>query len=283
MTTSDAPATRFTGSGMEYLDFGGGPHGTVVFAHGYRDSARGWATVAHELVDRGWSTLAVQRKPAPQHIDDSGRLLDIYADQVVDVVETVSSAEERVVLAGQSMGGAVAELAASRVGSRAHGLVLITPAPLGGTPLPEEVRASFESAAQISDPVLIGTGKLTLCVDTTDETKRRLIASTPVESPEAILQSLSAWVGGHEQGRRSSSVTAATLLATTDDTFFTADLLRQQVALRFEQIRVEAVHGAGHFPHLERPAELAEVIAKFLQALAPSPTGETTPAGGGKS
>ena len=124
----------------------------------------------------------------------------------------------------------------------------------------------FEALAQVSDPVMMGTGKLSLCVDTSDDTKRRLIVSTPPEKPEAILQSLSSWVAGHQAGRGPSSVAAPTLLVTTDDTFFTAEMLRRQVAPRFKQIRVEAVHSAGHYPHLERPVELAELITQFLAA-----------------
>ena len=282
MTTRDAPATRFTGSGIEYLDFGDGPHGTVVFAHGFRDSAQGWVLVGRELVTSGWRVLAVQRKAAPAWLADSGQLLEIYADQVLDVVESAVSAGERVVVAGQSMGGAVAELAALRLGSRVDRLVLITPAPLGGTPLPNEVLAMFEAAAQVSDPEAVGTGKLTLCVNTDADTKRRLIMSTPAEKPEAILQSLSSWVAGHQAGRGQSSVAVPTLLVTTDDTFFKADMLRRQVAQRFKQIRVEAVHGAGHYPHLERPVELAGLITQFL-ASSPESTVERTRSPGGMS
>ena len=282
MTTSDAPATRFTGSGIEYLDFGDGPHGTVVFAHGFRDSAHGWVPVGQELVTSGWRVLAVQRKAAPAWLADSGQLLEIYADQVLDVVEAAVSAGERVVVAGQSMGGAVAELAALRLGSGVDRLVLITPAPLGGTPLPSEVLAMLRAAAQVSDPETVGTGKLTLCVNTDADTKRRLIMSTPAEKPEAILQSLSSWVAGHQAGRGQSSVAAPTLLVTTDDTFFTADMLRRQVAQRFKRIRVEAVHGAGHYPHLERPVELAGLITQFL-ASSPENTVEPTRSPGGMS
>jgi len=282
MPTSDAPATRFTGSGIEYLDFGDGPHGTVVFAHGFRDSAQGWVPVGRELVTSGWRVLAVQRKAAPAWLTDSGQLLEIYADQVLDVLEAAISTGERVVVAGQSMGGAVAELAALRLGSRVDRLVLITPAPLGGTPLPNEVLAMFEAAAQVGDPEAVGTGKLTLCVNTDADTKRRLIMSTPEEKPEAILQSLSSWVAGHQAGRGQSSVAVPTLLVTTDDTFFTADMLRRQVAQRFKQIRVEAVHGAGHYPHLERPVELAGLITQFL-ASSPESTVERTRSPGGMS
>ncbi|MGH3557607.1 MAG: alpha/beta fold hydrolase [Mycobacterium sp.] len=275
MQVEERPVPRFTRSGIEYLDFGAGPNGTVVFAHGFRDSAQGWIPVGRQLVTRGWRVLTVQRKAAPARVADSGQLLEIYADQVLDVVQAATSAGERVVVAGQSMGGAVAELAALRLGPRVQRLVLITPAPLGGAPLPSEVFATFEAAAQVADPDAVGTGKLNMCVNTDGDTRRRLIMSTPEENPEAILQSLSSWVGGHEAGRRASTVAVPTLLVITDDQFFTEEMLRRQVAPRFKQIRIEAVHRAGHYPHLERPVELAELIARFLSTSTPKTTVET--------
>jgi pimeloyl-ACP methyl ester carboxylesterase len=275
MAVEERRALRFTRSGIEYLDFGAGPEGTVVFAHGFRDSAQGWVPVGRELVTHGYRVLAVQRRAAPARVADSGQLLEIYAEQVLDVVEAATSAGECVVVAGQSMGAAVAELVAVRLGSRLQRLVLITPAPLGGTPLPSEVLTTFEAAAQVTGPEAVGTGKLNMCVNTDADARRRLVMSTPEETPDAILQSLSSRVGGHEAGRRPSPVAVPTLLVTTDDQFFIEEMLRRQVAPRFEQIRVEAVHGAGHYPHLERPVELAGLIARFLSASTPETTVET--------
>ena len=129
MAVEERPVPRLSRSGIEYLDFGAGPEGTVVFAHGFRDSAQGWVPVGRELVTRGWRVLAVQRKAAPARVADSGQLLEMYADQMFDVVEAAASTGERVVVAGQSMGGAVAELAALRLGSRVQRLVLIASTP----------------------------------------------------------------------------------------------------------------------------------------------------------
>jgi len=283
MALEERPVPRFTQSGIEYLDFGAGSNGTVVFAHGFRDSAHGWIPVGWELVTRGWRVLAVQRNAAPARVRDSRQLLEIYADQVLGVVETATLAGERVVVVGQSMGGAVAELAAGRLGSRAQALVLITPAPLGGTALSSGVLTTFGAAAQVTDPEVIGTGKLTMCVNTDADTTRRLIMSTPREAPEAILQSLWSWVGGHPAGGRPSTVTVPTLLVTSDDQFFTEEMLRRRVAVRFKRIRIGAIHGAGHYPHLERPVELAGLIARFLSIPAPPTTVETRIRSGSRS
>src|SRR5262245_32596784 len=65
VAVEERPVPRFTRAGVEYLDFGFGLHGTVVFAHGFRDSAQGWVPLGRELVRRRWRVLAVQRKAAP--------------------------------------------------------------------------------------------------------------------------------------------------------------------------------------------------------------------------
>jgi pimeloyl-ACP methyl ester carboxylesterase len=122
-----------------------------------------------------------------------------------------------------------------------------------------------------------------MCVNTDADTTQRLIMSTPREAPEAILQSLWSWVGGHPAGGRPSTVAVPTLLVTTDDQFFTEEMLRRRVAVRFKRIRIGAIHGAGHYPHLERPVELAGLIARFLSIPAPPTTVETRIRSGSRS
>jgi len=86
------------------------------------------------------------------------------------------------------------------------------------------------------------------------------------------------WAGG-----RPSTVTVPTLLVTSDDQFFTEEMLRRRVAVRFKRIRIGAIHGAGHYPHLERPVELAGLIARFLSIPAPPTTVETRIRSGSRS
>ena len=48
-----------------------------------------------------------------------------------------------VIVVGQSLGTQVAELVAAQHSDQVRGLVLLTPVPLGGTQLPDEVVAPF--------------------------------------------------------------------------------------------------------------------------------------------
>ncbi|MFK0160872.1 alpha/beta fold hydrolase [Streptomyces sp. NPDC090493] len=261
----------FTPSGVQYLTAGDVGDGLLVFTHGWRDSAQGWQWVIRELassgVAEGWRFVSVQRQEVSREDEDSAGLLEDFADQVVDVIRHFAGPEQRVVIVGQSMSGAVAELAAVRLGRPVDALVLVNPAPLGGTPLPDEVLDTFKAAGQVLDRVDAGLGRLALAVNRDDTATLRSILSTPAETEKAILQSLASWTGGHPAGNQPSEVTAPVLIVVTDDAFFSEEMLRAAVAPRFGSSHVDEVRGTGHHPHLERPEELSHVISEFLSSL----------------
>lgn len=259
-------ARASTPGGIEYQVGGLSGKGLLVFTHGYRDSAEGWQWVAEGLIADGWRVALVQRTAVSDSDGSSGEHLEAYAAQVEAVVKAVAGPGEGVVLIGQSMGGPVAELV-GRCLPDLRALVLVNPAPLGGIQLPPEVLAGFKAGTKVSDPEALALIKLDLCVNHDDDTKARLVASSPVESEASALQTLMSWVDGHPLGAEPSVVTAPALLVVTDDQFFSAGMLRTTVASRFADIQVAEVHGAGHFPHIERPGEVAAAIAAFLDKL----------------
>lgn len=258
---------KVTPSGVEYLSDGGSSERLLVFVHGWRDSALGWQWVINNLEPKGrWRVIAVQRKAAERSDADTAALLEDYADQVIDAISDCAAPESQIVLVGQSMGAAVAELAALRIGSRLRGLVLITPAPLAGTPLPLEARNAFEAGARDLDRVNAGLNRIDLAVNVSDEAQLRMILATPAESERSTLQTLASWLGGHPAGQQPSLVTAPTLVLVTDDKAFPEEMLREAVAPRFKNVRIGEVRNAGHFPHLERPEEVARVVTGFVSA-----------------
>lgn len=269
--TSSALEQRFTPSGIQYFQAGDGDAGLLVFTHGWRDSAVGWQWTIDELARSGaitgWRVVSVQRKEVSRRDEDHAGLLDDFASQAVEVVRHVARPQERVVVIGQSLGGPVAELAATQLADRLAGLVLVTPAPLGGTPLPAGMLENFKAGARELDRVTAALSRMRLARNTSDTTALHLVIATPPETERSTLQSLAAWIGGHPQGHQPSPVTAPTLVVVTDDAFFPEEMLRTDVAGRFADASVAKVSDAGHFPHLERPEELARVIARFLAKL----------------
>ncbi|HEX7825727.1 MAG TPA: alpha/beta hydrolase, partial [Mycobacterium sp.] len=116
---------------------------TLVLIHGFLDDASVW----DGLVESLGGELDAVRYDLPGFGDRSGSVtealgatLDSLADEAGDVVAGIDGP---VIVVGQSMGTQVAELVASRHPDKVHGLVLITPVPLGGTRLPDEVVAPF--------------------------------------------------------------------------------------------------------------------------------------------
>ncbi|MDT0467095.1 MULTISPECIES: alpha/beta fold hydrolase [Streptomyces] len=269
--THDTFERPFTPSGIQYLQAGDGDAGLLVFTHGWRDSALGWQWVIDELARSGaaagWRVVSVQRKEVARRDEDTAGLLEDFASQVVEVVHHAKRPHERVVVVGQSMGGPVGELAAAQLPDLLAGLVLVTPAPLAGSPLPSDVVEAFKANGRELDRVTTALSRAQLAVSASDAVTLRFVISTPPETERASLQSLASWIGGHPLGRRQSSVTAPTLVVVTDDTFFPEEMLRTEVAGRFADSHVAEVRGAGHCPHLERPEAVAHVIAEFLTKL----------------
>jgi pimeloyl-ACP methyl ester carboxylesterase len=277
LTVTGAGLTQqFTPSGIQYVETGSGDEGLLVFTHGWRDSALGWQWVIGELArsgaGAGWRAVAVQRKEVSRRDEDTAGLLEDFASQVADAACHVARPQEPVVVVGQSMGGPVAELAARQLSGLVAGLVLVTPAPLAGWPLPADVLETFKAGGRELDRVTAALGRTGLAVNKSDAAKLRLIISTPPETERASLQSLAAWIGGHPLGDHPSPVTAPAVVVVTDDTFFPEEMLRTKVATRFASSRVAEVRDAGHFPHLEQPEELAHVISEFLADLVPFTT-----------
>lgn len=259
-------AEHVTASGVRYLEAGDtGP--LLVFSHGYRDSADGWKFSARGLVEQGRHVALVQRNRAATAAGDSSAALDAYAAQAIDVIDVIDRADDGVVLIGQSMGGAVAEVAAGKLGTRLRGLVLVNPAPLGGVPLPEDVLAQFIAGTKLTSPEAGAQVKLGLTAHPSDDLLVRLTQSTPEESEESALESLLAWVHGHPAGREPSALSAPVLVVVTDDQFFSEELLRSAVVPRFSRVSVATIRDAGHFVHVEQPAALASSIQEFVTSL----------------
>jgi pimeloyl-ACP methyl ester carboxylesterase len=68
----------------------------------------------------------------------------------------------------------------------------------------------------------------------------------------------------HPYGNTPSRVEAPLLLLTSDDRYFTHSFLVEEVASRFDFVRVQRIEGAGPWPQLERPFETVRGITSFV-------------------
>lgn len=236
---------------------------TVVLVHGFLDDAAVWRPVRAILDRHGIATEAIDlagmsglpAAPGPY-------TLPRYADDVVEILDRVAGP---VVLVGQSMGAQVVELAARQRPDQVRGLVLVTPVPLAGTSLPAEAVAPFKGLG--GDAEGQRRARLGLSVSFPPEELDRLAAVGATIDPGAVAGFVDAWNDGVPEGAQPSTFTGPVLiLRGAGDGFCTAELVEAGVAARFAGAEVQAVDGAGHWAHVERPEVVADHLVGLVEA-----------------
>lgn len=238
-----------------------------VLVHGYLDGPRVWARIVGRLPQQRVGVVSVRLAPVGDANATSAQLLEAYAAQVRLACECSGEALLPVVLVGHSMGGAVVELAASAGIAGLAGVVLVTPSSLRGVPLPGPVMQRFHERAALMDRAEIRAGKRSLAISLDDEAAEILASSTLETGTGFAREQLRAWTGGHPTGEGSADVRVPVRVVTTEDRFFTAAHLARE-AQRFADCEIAHVAGAGHWPQLEQPQQLANVIEAFLTDIA---------------
>ena len=260
---TDLAALRITQRGAKFASYGGGAEGIVVFIHGYLDSPAEWREVIQNLNRPGWEMVAVELRSGGDL--RPAATLEAYSRQVRDVLAEVRGRLEiPVVIVGHSMGGQVAELVAEQEHDYLLGLVLIVPAPLRGYPVSDEQLDAFARRARVKDPAAIAKAKTAMAVQLEPKRLGRLVDATLATPTAEAIAALNAWTSGHPRGNDSSRVTAPTLIVVSDDKFFNRQLLKQEVAKRFRDAQLVDVPGTGHWPHVENPKSVAEILDRFI-------------------
>jgi pimeloyl-ACP methyl ester carboxylesterase len=209
-----------------------------------------------------------------RHVDDAyghrrGAILEGYRNQVLEVLHDMDpTARRTVVVVGHSMGSQVAELVAAQSDTTV-GLTLIAPIPLAGYALTPAQAAHFDQAAHDRTAASVAQSRRAALSDHSAPVLRALVAATLATPPETATQQLQAWTAGHPLGDQPSVVRAPVLLiGGSDDAFSSAALIRDAVAPRFADVHVEQVAGAGHWPHVEQPDAVIQILGRFLAGLA---------------
>jgi pimeloyl-ACP methyl ester carboxylesterase len=239
----------------------------LVFLHYWGGSRRTFAPVIARLASgsavvsfdhRGWG--AARGLPGPYGI---GQL----ADDVLDVVGELGLG--RYVLAGHSMGGKVAQLAASRQPDGLAGLVLIAPAP----PRPavdaqaaDALSHAYDSRATVSDALEHVLTHRPLPASL----REQVITDSLAAGDDARL----AW----PQHGIIEDITAAAsaidvpvqVLAGQYDQVEPAASLEANLLPVIAGARMTVIEGAGHLSPLEVPGQVAHLLDQFAASLAPA-------------
>ena len=162
------------------------------------------------------------------------------------------------------MGGQLAQRIAAEHPSAFSGLVLLNPVPASGLPLPPDALALFSSAG--GDATKLGTILDMACTALTAADRARLLDVALSIAPETIRAMLGVWTAGGFTSRL-ADIRAPTLVVSTDDPFLPPDLLDATVTSRIEGARREHLPGCGHYPLVERAADTAVILERFVATL----------------
>ncbi|TQC44026.1 alpha/beta fold hydrolase [Rhodococcus sp. WS4] len=227
---------------------------TVYLLHGYLDDGYIWGPVQALLGKAGVDSHA------PTYPWQSGSTLQEFAAEVVREIDEEQS--KSVLLVGHSMGAPVAELVASALGSgRVAGLILVTPLPLGGLTLPDEVAGPLRECGESGDIQRALRTQLSLSMP--PDVLNVLVdrgSKIPVHRVEAVFD---AWTAGDPQAANRPAPAVPTCVVTTDDVFVD-DRVLALVRDRHGTAQYAKLPGVGHWPHAEDPTTVAGLILDFM-------------------
>ncbi|WP_354446533.1 alpha/beta fold hydrolase [Ottowia thiooxydans] len=242
----------------------------VMLIHGYNDTAAIWQpliSVLNAACQNGAPTAAhlcvhsVQLAKTPSRASaDSATLLEQFCEQVEQAIRGVQTPGSYPwILVGHSMGGAIAELITERAKVNIGELILLTPAPLAGVPLDEATMSRFQSGFLEPNLQRARAVRAAMSVNLSEADIDLLVNASAQLEPELLYQQLTAWTGGHPAGRSPSTIACDVTVVTTEDRFFTQEMLKH-MAKRFVNGRTVHIPQAGHWVHREQPEAVAQLI-----------------------
>jgi pimeloyl-ACP methyl ester carboxylesterase len=264
---------------LRYVRSGSGP--TVVLVHGFGESLLAWRAVFDQLA-RSADVIALDlpgfglsSKPP------SGYATDSLAADVLGALTALGV--RRAILVGHSMGGAVVFAAALRDPGRVRALVLVDPA-LVGTPAPVSEARRSDSARGSAAPLIAEYEALRTrfaaphdpdWLAETDSAR----AYAPADDPAyrgAVAAVLREFDFAYLTDERVDAWRLPTLVLWGEfDEIFPLEEGRR-LAGRLKGATFEVVPRSWHRPHVERPAQTAAAIERFVMGL-DSPTSQRTP------
>jgi pimeloyl-ACP methyl ester carboxylesterase len=242
-------------------------HPTLVFIHGFLDSADTWHDLTRQLGDSAVGALRVDLPGMGRRTGEPGPYsLERFA---ADVTTQVRALSRPVVLVGHSMGAQIAELVAQRLDRQVRGLVLLTPVPLRGTALPDDAMRTFHALG--GNPAGQRELRLNLSVKLDDAQLERLGQPGDRVDPAAVGIFADLWNNGHPSGAEPARYRGPVLIIRGGaDAFVSAELIASGVTPRFEAPSVVSIERAGHWPHVEQAGAVARSVGSFLTKLEPA-------------
>ena len=239
----------------------------LVFLHYWGGTSRTWRMVIAELEGQFKTVAHDARGWGKSDKASAGYKMADLVDEALSLVKALGI--KQYVLVGHSMGGKVAQLAASRRPEGLLGLILVAPAQPTPRRNPEDMREGQLHAYDNRENVLktIGNGRLTArplspevleqIVEDSMSGSREATMAYPMES---ILEDVSPEV---------ANINVPTvLLAGEFDQVDSIERHKTEVLAYLSNAEFKIIKGSGHLIPIDEPVQLAKEIASFTIRLA---------------
>jgi pimeloyl-ACP methyl ester carboxylesterase len=238
---------------------------TVLLIHGFLDDASVW----DDLIDALGGEVAAVRYDLPGFGTRSGAVADARVATLESLAaeagDLVTGIDGPVIVVGQSLGTQVAELVAANHPDQVGGLVLLTPVPLGGTQLPDEVVAPFGALG--GDRAAQRALRAELSPNISDEQLDRLTDIGAPVAADVTAHYVQVWNSGLSNAPTTSAFGGPVLIIRGGADAFATEELIDAVSPRFVQAEVKVIDKGGHWVHVECPGAVATMILDFSDAI----------------
>lgn len=239
---------------------------TVLLIHGFLDDASVW----DDLVDALAGEVGTVRYDLPGFGMRSGYVAEACSTTLESLAAEAGAILEGidgpVIVVGQSLGTQVAELVAAQHSDRVPGLVLLTPVPLAGTQLPDEVVAPFGALG--GDRVAQRRLRAELSPHLGDEQLDRLTDVGVPVAADVTAHYADVWNNGVHSTPAKSIFDGTVLIVRGGADGFVTEQLVDAISSRFVGPDVKVIDKGGHWVHVEYPGSVASMILDFSDAIA---------------
>ena len=239
---------------------------TALLVHGFLDDASVW----DEVVDSLAGEIGTVRYDLPGFGMRSGSVGDACSTTLESLAaeagEILAAIDGPVIVVGQSLGTQVAELVAAQNSDQVRGLVLLTPVPLGGTHLPDEVVAPFRALG--GDAVAQRGVRAGLSPHLGEEQLDRLVDIGAHVAADVTAHYADMWNNGVRNAPATSAFGGPVLIIRGGADGFVTQQLVDIISPRFVEVDVNVIEKGGHWVHVEYPGKAASMILDFADSVA---------------
>lgn len=231
---------------------------TYLLIHGWTVSGLVWEPILDRWPAGAGRVLAPDlRGTGFSSKPREGYTLDDYAGDVVALIDALALTD--LVLVGHSMGGTIVQRVALERPDALRSLVLVSPVPASGVPLPDDQIAYFRSLGghrEGAEQVL----SMVMARRPDEAVLERMVRDAATVCMEAFLGGFDAWRTA-SFGDRVGDIRAPTLvLGGADEQPLTPAFIEAEVANKIPGARMVLMDGTGHYPQ----AEATEVLLRHL-------------------